>query len=260
MTTRIGLALAGLGCWAAVLWWRPPDPVRLTDLGVQLARPVTLPFLWRALRDAERSGSPAEAYAAARMLLELLPTWTDGHLVFAYRFVLAGDELVGGDAAARAARRLQTALLILDQARSPDPARQIDLLVGTAFLVELAGRHHPELGRHLGGGAGLQPEVLAHRYLEQAERLGTGPSVRELRVFAVPGLMAGLLRAGDRERALEVLDAALARLPEVRDRQLAADWGETLRKVRAFLTGDRNISPADLLADPRLQPLTPFLR
>jgi hypothetical protein len=250
------ILLAGAGLWALALWLSPPSVDNLAAVCTDAMRPAVLPFQWRALSDAQRSGTASEAFTAARTLMELLPRWTDGHLVFAYRFALSGEEQVLDGGPERAARRLQAALAFLETARGQNAGREVDLLVGASYLVELAGRHHPGIGARLGD----EPAVLADRYLALAEAAGAGPSVRESRLFSVPRLLAGLLRAGDRERALEVLDLALHRVPEVRDRELAAEWQQQLERVRSRLRGDRNTDLAELEADPRLEPLLPFLR
>lgn len=254
------LAILGLVLWATALWLAPPKASTATTVVTNAVRPAMLPFLWRSLREAERTGSATEAFAAARALMALLPQWTDGHLVFAWRFVLGGDQVLGADAAQRAAARLQTALAFLAEARGQQPAREVDLLIGTSFLIELAAQHHPGIGAFLGDGVAAEPAVLADRYLEQAEKTtGAGRSVREARIFKVPGLLVGLLRHGERDRAIEVLDAVLPRIAQVQDPELRAEWEVLMRKVRARLMGGA-VDLDELAVDPRLETLVPLLR
>jgi hypothetical protein len=248
--------MLGVALWGGALWLAPPDPAAARAVVEHAVRPAVLPFLWRSLREAERSGSAAEAVTAAHALMALLPQWTDGHLVFAWRFALSADEVIGGDAAERAARRLEAALVFLAEARGRQPEREVDLLAGTSFLVEMAERHHPDLGRWLD----REPSVLADDYLHEAEvRAPAGASVREWRIFKVPGLLIALLRRGDRAHAMEVLDAVLERVPEIRDAELREDWGRQLRQVRAALHGEP-VDLAELAKDPRLEALVPLLR
>ncbi len=257
------LLVGGAVLWGTALWLAPPRAEALGELGAAAVRPAVLPFLWRAVAEAQQHGSAGEAFAAARAVLAFLPQWSDGHLAFAYRFTLDGDQVAGRDpaaAAADAALRLQAALALLAEGRARKPGAAIDLLIGTAFLVELAGRRHPDLGAHLAPGRPIVPAEYADSFLAEAERLGAGASATELRVFGVPAVLAGLLRAGERDRAVTVLDAALARVPEVRDRELAAGWARSLQRLRLRLLGDRDIPLAELAADPRLEALIPLLR
>ena len=247
--------LGGL-LWGSALWLAPPDPAVAVAVTAHAARPALLPLLWHSLREAERSGSAAEAFAASRSLMALLPQWTDGHLVFAFHFVLSADEVLDDDDAHRAAMRLQTALVFLAEARGRRPQFDVDLLAGASFLVELAGRHWPDLGRWLG----VEPAVLSDRLLAEAERVApAGSHVREWRLFKVPGLLIALLRGPNRAGALEVLDEALEHIGEIRDPGLRADWEHQLRAVRAALHGEP-VDLDELAKDPRLEALVPLLR
>jgi hypothetical protein len=217
----------------------PPVPAVWQELAAAFVRPALLPFTWTALAEAQRSGDDAEYFARARQLLDLLPTWTDGHAVFAYRLALDADP--GTDATGDAAwQRLQTALAWLESAR-PQAGRQQPLLAGRL---------------RAGGGAA----ALADHYLAEAERLGASPEVRELRTFLAPKLVAGLLAAGERSQARSVLETAILRSAEVRDRELATEWARRLDEVRRWLAGDTAVDLAAVHDDPRFAPLWPHLR
>ncbi len=225
-----------------------------------LVRPLTLPFLWRSLADATAHGDPREAWEAAQLLLEATPGWADGHTVFAFRYALDGGDAVLPKAAREVAAfdRLRLSLRLLEDARAECGKREPQVLSDMAWLVELAVRNEPGIAAHLG----TDPAVLADRYLEQAEALGAGRMVLEQRLYEVPRLCAAFLRAGDRERALAVLDEAIRRAGQQPDPALAHEWRSTLLAVRGDLRGDGEDAAGRELrkADARLQPLAPFLR
>jgi hypothetical protein len=251
-------AVACLGCWLAAAVVGGADPEAATDSAQALVRPLVLPFLWRSLDDANRTGDPAEAFTKAQLLLRATPGWTDGHTVFAYRYALdGGDTVLPAAARARAAAdRLQVALAVLEDARSTCGPRQAELLWSMAWLVELAVRQEPALQTLLPE----DPVILADRYLADAERLGAGRLVREQRLFDLPRLCAAFLRSGDRVRALELLDEGIRRCATMSDPAITGDWRQTLARVRRALAGDPTVDRAALRADIRLQSLATFLR
>src|SRR5262249_12933534 len=95
----------GAGVCAAAAGGAEPKLDNLGAWGLALARPLTMPFLWRSLADALHGGDPAEAFARAQVLLDALPEWADGHAVFAWRYALeGGDPLATGEVRAQAAK------------------------------------------------------------------------------------------------------------------------------------------------------------
>jgi len=254
-TLSVALGLACLG-GAAVVGGASPAGAR-TELEA-MVRPIALPFLWRSLGDASRAGDPAEAFAKAQLLLEAIPGWADGYIVFAYRYALDGGDVALPPAAREraAADRLQIGLSVLDRARASCQRDEIDLLVSMSWLVELAVRREPGIAPLLG----TAPAVLADGFLVAAEARGAGRMVREQRLFQLPQLVAALLAAGDRARALDLLDEGVARCAEVRRTDIATEWRALLDAVRRCLRGDPTVDGAALLADDRLQPLATFLR
>ena len=226
-----------------------------------LVRPTVLPFLWRSLVDATQHADPTEAYERARLLLAATPGWTDGHSVFAFRFVLDGGAVVlpPGQRAVATKDRLLFALAALEDARSSSKSREAALLVDMAWLVELATRNEPGVA----GLLGTDPALLADRYREQAERIGGSRMVVEQRLYDVPRLCAALLHGGDRKHALALLDDAAARCQRSGIPELAGEWRDTLLQVRDALAG---VAPVDPVrqerqkADARLEALAPFLR
>lgn len=260
MTARVLLSVAAIACAGLAHVVAPPGWAGLREVAAWCVRPILLPLAWTARDEAAAAGDPSEAFARGQQILQLLPTWTDGHAVFAYRHVLAERD-PGATAETRAAamlRRLQTALAWLEDARRTAGRHEADLLQSMAFLPEVAAMQEPGLAALLQPQGG--PWAIADRYLEAAERLQPSAAQREQRTFFLPRLAAGLLAAGDRVRALAVLGAAVARSAEVRDAELAAEWRARLDEVRRVLLGERGVDLTAVHADVRMAPLLPFLR
>lgn len=238
----------------------PPSPGAARELASWALRPATLPFAWQAMRAAMRDGDAREVFARGQRILQLLPTWTDGHAAFAYRFALTRESVAADPAVAAVAaeRRLHLALAWLDRARADAGKRELEVLQMQAFLPEVACNQFPGLADRLapaGGAAGITAA-----YLAEAERRFPSPAVREQRIFHTPKLAAALLATGDAAQALAVLDTAIARAATVRDRELATEWQARLVEVGRFLRGDRTVDLTAVRADPRLAPLWPYLR
>ena len=257
MIRKVWLATSA-GGFAGALALAAPDFGALRELANWLVRPALLPFAWSALAEAARFGNADEAFARGQQILAMVPSWTDGHAVFAYRFVLDGDDQSQApDARAAAAhRRLQIGLTWLEAARPHAGRREVELLERLALLPEIAVANTPGLAAMLGSGG---PAAIADHYLAAAERAGAGPSVRENRTFRAIEFGGALLQAGDRDGALRVLDAAIVRSDDLRDRALATELRQLLEEVRRHLRG----LPVDLTAvraDARMAPLLPHLR
>ncbi len=226
-----------------------------------LVRPLALPFLWRSVIEATKNADPLEAYESARLLLAATPGWTDGHAVFAFRFVLDGGAvaLPPAERAAATRDRLLLALAALEEVRNSSGSREALLLGDMAWLVLLTTRNEPAVAPLLG----TDPAILADRYLAEAEARGGGRMVQEQRLYDVPRLCAALLRAGDRNHALSLLEEAGARCERSAIPELAGEWRDTLLLVHRALTGESPLDPVALQrqkADPRLDALAPFLR
>lgn len=256
MTSHPLLAAAAAACFAGAGLLCPPSGFVLREFAAWFVRPATLPFAWSALAEARQNGNAVEMFARARQILHLLPTWTDGYSAFACNFAL--DEAAATETlrAERAHQRLQVALAWLEDARASAGRRESELLQTMAFLPELAVRQEPGLAALLPPGGAA---AMADRYLAEAEVLTPHAAVREQRTFRGPGLAAGFLASGDRQRALLVLDAAIKRSADVRDQALAAEWRERLLEVCRHLRGE-SVDLAAVHADPRMAPLVPYLR
>ena len=258
MTRHRLLAAAAAACYLAAGLLCPPNGSVLREFAAWFVRPATLPFAWSALAEARQNGNAVELFARARQILHLLPTWTDGYSVFACNFAL--DEVLATTDTLRVQRahqRLQVALAWLEDARASAGRRESELLQTMAFLPELAVHQEPGLEKLLPPGGAA---ALADRYLAAAEVLTPNAAVREQRTFRGPLLAAGFLASGDRQRALLVLDTAIARSADVRDQALAAEWRQRLLEVCRHLRGEASADLAAVRADPRMAPLLPYLR
>lgn len=239
-----------------------------------ITRPATLPFLWRALLESMQRGDARSTFHRAKELLAATPGWTDGHAVFAFRFALdGGDRMLPEKARVEDAfDRLQLALHLLEESAHSGDRRAATSLADAAWLLELAVRDEPGLAAEVARRTGEDPALRIDRYLARAESLGAGRMVREQRLNDAPRLCAAFLRAGDRARALALLAEAAERCLEQQDEALREEWRGLLLAARTALateagSGGQPGGDADLLAlrarlaaDPRLQPLAPFLR
>lgn len=259
-----GLALAvGITGWALAIGLARPDAGAAVDAARAIVRPVTLPFAFAALQNATTAGDAEETFARAQQLLDQLPTWSDGHLLFAWRFALDGGEVLADPAvqAAAALRRLRIALAWLELARQRSPRHGAELLASMAFLVEMSAERNAALADLLRTGEGRPPAVIADEYLARAEaESGSHVTVKQRRLFFTPILVADLLRAGDSGRAREVVQRAITGTAALEDPAEAADWRNSLQRLDRRLAGDRSIRNEDLASDPRLLPVLPWLR
>lgn len=251
-------AVLAAGCFAGAIALVNPRVDDAREFASWVARPAMLPFAWNAQKASLRSGSSDEVFARAQQLLDLLPAWTDGNVVFASQFALDGGDLVRSDAEriAAAYRRLQIALAWLESTRPHAGRREIELLEQMAFLPDIAVAREPGLAALLPTGGAA---AIADHYLALAEELGAGPALRESRTFLAVQYCRGLLDAGDRRAAIAVLSAAIERSADVRDRELATEWRARLDEVRHHLRGESTDLSA-VLADLRFEPLFPYLR
>ncbi len=254
---RLVLAAALSGAAATLV---PPSFGAVREVASWLVRPAVLPFAWRAVDAAQQRGDANELFARAQQVLDWLPGWTDGHMVFAYRFALDGGQTNGDPASRRdaALRRLDIAMNWLERARADAGRRLPQLLQTLSFLPVLAEMQEPglrELLRGRGGAAGI-----ADRYLEEAEVLTGSAAVREQRLFFTPQLVAAMLDAGQRALARKVLLTAIARSADVRNRELATEWRQRLEELVRWLDGDASVDLTALRADARFSVLGPHLR
>ena len=257
--SRIRASLT-LACLLVAGALQPPSADTIREFAAWFARPALLPFAWQGYEEAQRRGSAEEMFLRAQQVMRLVPTWTDGYLVFAIDFVLApaDADADAGQRAADAWQRLQLATAWLEAARPAVGRREAAVLQTLAMLPEVAVASEPGLAERLrpqGGAA-----ALADQYLAELERRAPGPEVREQRTFLAPAIAGALLAAGRPQHAVAVLRLAIDRSRDVRDRALAAEWRTRLEEVVRHLSGEPGVDLRAVFADPRLQPLHPHLR
>tara|TARA_R110002072_G_scaffold4174_1_gene29394 strand:- start:106612 stop:107394 length:783 start_codon:yes stop_codon:yes gene_type:complete len=239
----------------------PPTAKGLREFGSWALRPARLPFAWQAMQDATETGDAREAFARGQQIMQLVPSWSDGHSAMVYRYVLTHDDSENQSLVAEAAeRRVYAGLARLEEARQYAGRREYGLLFAAANLPDIACIHFPGLAERLqqrqpGGAA-----AIANGYYDEAARLFPSPAVREQQLWYAPTLAASLLACGAKPSALQILDRAIARAPEIRDRKLATEWAQRLREVVAKLRGDNTVVLDKVFADQRFELLQPFLR
>lgn len=261
------LLLSG-ACTVGAFLLAPRAERHPAELGRPLAAPVMLPFLWGGLVDAIRQGTPEEIVGRGRLVLQLMPTWVDGHLYLAQKMAFEASRRA--TSVDEALDRLLAALALLEEAGQLCPDHRLEFTLAQAFLVELRCTDQPELGAAHRRRLGVEPLEAAARYLERAERVSQGRHVRAARAYLTKRLIGPALRDGDQARALETLDLAARLLEDVAselraaDRLTAAENAAThqraLMRLRGYLNGQPEIGLDSLLADPYLDEVTRSLR
>ncbi|MFT4513605.1 MAG: hypothetical protein ACI91B_002309 [Planctomycetota bacterium] len=243
---------------AAVL---PPSAEAMREFGSWCLRPARLPFAWQSMQDATDKGDAREAFARGQQIMQLVPSWSDGHSAMVYRYVMTHDDSEDVSRVAEAAeKRVFAGLARLEDARQYAGRREYGLLFAAANLADVACANFPGLEERLqlrrDGGAA----AIANDYFELANRLYPSPAVHEQQLWYAPTLAAAMLTCGSKTIALDVLDHAIEHAPEIRNRVLATEWTERLQEVVAWLRGDRTVILDKILADQRFDKLQPFLR
>lgn len=238
----------------------PPPLEGLREFGSWCLRPARLPFAWQAMQEATDKGDAREAFARGQQIMQLVPSWSDGHSAMVFRYVLTHDDSEDANhVAAAAEKRLYAGLARLEAARQYAGRREYGLLFAAANLADIACGHFPGLAERLqqrrAGGAA----AIANHYFELAERLFPSAAVHEQKLWYAPTLAAAMLTCGARTAAVDILVRAIAQAPDIRNQELASDWADRLREVVARLRGDRTVNLDKVFADLRFEMLQPFL-
>jgi hypothetical protein len=250
----VGLAAAGACSIAAAHSGgaAAPDLERARALRDALVRPFVLPFVWNGIETAQRDGTPGEVVQRARLLLELMPRWTDVQTHFAAR--LAFDDAVRLTDPEQRLDRLLAALEMLERSVAAAPAAAAELRMTMASFVRMKTRIDAPLAQAWRARFGTDHTDAEQRYLARARaaRLdrATAAALREDEIHTWLRVVAGALRMGDRARARSTVDVALSMLPELADRATGERYAAALRTLAAFLDGQ---APASALrGDPFL--------
>lgn len=238
----------------------PPTVDGVREFGSWCLRPARLPFAWQALTSATEQGDSREVFARGQQIMQLVPSWADGHAAFVYRYVQTQDDSMHPDAAAAAAEeRLHLGLSMLEAAREHAGSREKSLLHAAAYLPDIACDSFPGLRERM-QERGNSAEQIADRYFAEYARLFPTAATREQHAWYAPTLAASLLAMKDRSGALKVLDRAIRQSAEIRDRALATEWRARLVEVARFLRGDTALDRSKVFADMRFEPLWPYIR
>ena len=237
MNRRLPWVLCALLLLVTVVW-RAPLPAGAPAMVIKAcARPLALPFLWRALDRAQGRGDRTEEAARGQLIAALLPEWADGQVHFAWLLAQSPTE----DPAQRM-DQLLAALSVLEDARTPCREREDQILAAMSLLVQVLAENDPDVSELLHSSIGSTPRELAVHYLDEAVLVSPSPALEETRLFLSIGLVGTFLRRADKPRARAVIDAFLDRLPAVRDPELRELWGPAVRALRTWLVDGREES------------------
>jgi len=111
-----------------------------------------------------------------------------------------------------------------------------------AYMVQIRCDKDPDLADLLRARLAKEPAELTTEYLERAQAIDPSQARAEQKVLVGASLIAGQLRTGNRQAALEFLIVTLRRLEGFRDRQLAEAWRNALLDLRSYLEGSIPLS------------------
>lgn len=232
-----------------------PSRVPLPEQGRDLVRPLLMPMLWKGLESAQRDGTPEEYAARGRILMKLVPQWTDGHVHIAGQ--LAFEASFAQRSESGALDRLMAALAYLDEARreiSADPAADETILRNQARFLYIRCAQDPRLAAGFQRRTGQSPAGWAEGYLRKIPRLANSAFLKADLCFSlIEGLVIDIRLREPHDRLLQTLDTAVQLLDQLQDRELAAAWRISLMTLRTHLTHDDDESRAAMRSDSRLQ-------
>jgi len=251
---RLSLLLAALLGYGLAILVPGSERRGVEPLLRDLSRPLVLPSLWASLEESQDSGRYGETAAKGRVLMRYLPGWVDGSLYFAW--LLASPRPGREETPQASLGRLLAALQWLDQAvadlNPENPSKAAEILLAQAFFVEVRTVQDPRLETALKAEVGHGSAEVAAGYVDRAIALAPSQAKADRRIMLYPKLIAGALRMGNRQRAIDLIETALDKFQQVSDRGLAVAWSNSLRRFRAFLDGDLGMSLQDLAEDPYL--------
>jgi hypothetical protein len=213
-------------------------------------RPLALPVVWRALDAADQDGTPEEYASQGRVLMQLLPEWTDIHSHVAAR--LAYDASLAQSDAGAALDRVLAGIELLEFALELDgraSAHEAIRRSQAAFLF-VRCTQDDALAREFERRTGRHPSKQAEEFLRDIPRFAASPHLQSDLCFVLIDALPSRIRMGD--AVLSDLLIAMELLAAVPDAVLAAQWRTSLENLRRYLTEPDDISLVELAADPRL--------
>lgn len=239
----------------------PPTADAVREFGSWCLRPARLPFAWQAMISAREDGDAREVFARGQQILQLVPSWTDGHAAFVYNYVATQDYSLEPDAVTAAVEeRLHAGLAMLEDARRFAGRREASLLHFAAYMPDMLCNRFPDLREHMRRGDRGSASVIANRYFAEIERLFPTAATREQLLWHVPAFAASQLATGNLPMALDAIDTAITKAPEIRNQELATEWRERLVEVARYLRGATTVDLSQVFEDQRFDALWPYLR
>lgn len=254
------LLLVSVACYAGAVVVQAPRQ-SLLETGRDLVRPALLPLLWAALESAQTEGTAEEYADRGRMLMKLVPQWTDGHIhvagQLAFRASLAQEDK------AVAVDRLLAGLALLDEARATNPTAEADeeLVATKARWLFVRCSQDPALAAAFQARTGELSTQRVIAYMREVPRFQRSKHLqRQLFFIILGGLETDIRLREHRNRLVAAVDTALMLVDRVFGEDLATRWRVGLQKLRSFLLRTDDIIPDDIAALPLLSRIVDALR
>ena len=246
---------------AAAIVGDPPGHERLPALARDLVRPLVLPMVWRGLDSAMRNGSPEEYADKGRVLMALLPRWTDGHVHIAGR--LAFEASIAQSDPDAALDRLLAGLDLLSRALEPDSSPQVveTILRNQAAFLYIRSSQDLGLAAAFHRRFGVFPDERVEDYMRAIPRFADSEHLRtELCFSIIDSLPTRILLGENLDRLLAEVSGALSLLKQLPDDDDSREWRASLAKLQRYLASPDDISLVELAAVPRLEKIVAALR
>ena len=255
------ILIAALLYGTAAVGGAPTQPERLPALGRDLVRPLLLPIVWRGLESASRRGSPEEYADKGRVLMALVPQWTEGHVHIAGQ--LAFDASIAQSDPDAALDRLVAGIDLLStsaQIYSSPRATETILRNQAAFLyircaqdLDLATAFHRRFG--------VFPDERVEAYMRAIPRFADSEHLQtELCFSIIDSLPTRVLLGESPDRLLAEVSGALSLLEQLPGDTDSREWHASLSILRRYLVSPDDISFVELAAVPRLEKIVAALR
>ena len=258
---RMWVPVLAAACFVGAVVLTPPTAQSLARWATLTVRPLVLPNLWIELQEASRTGDLVTGVAVGRELMRYFEDWADGHVHFAAE--LAFDAGLSAENTAAALAYLDAGIAWLEDAiADADPERASTYAAAQAHFILARCRQDPALSAALQARSGRDPAEIAlvamDRAIEYAPRAGARRPLEERRAVLLVDVVAAAIRAGDEERVLPLLEAAIELCGGIRDPEASKAWVSSLSTFKAvwllILRGDRP-SLDQLRSDPYLEDL-----
>ncbi|MCC6783962.1 MAG: hypothetical protein IT457_14050 [Planctomycetes bacterium] len=210
----------------------------------EITRPFVLPQLWSKLADPVLRDDPAETVATLRLVAALVPEWLDGTIELAWRQAVELGREAGEPGLAAA--RLRSAERWLDEAaqarlrEAGGAAAAAELWLTAACILTLRADRDPALAARYREQSGIDALERAGELSDRAAQMVEDQAIEARAAHAAVRVVASALRAGQLDRAQDLLDSATVRLAALRERETTARALAALRRLPPLrqLVGD----------------------